>query len=108
MLGLLSNAMKYSGDSRTIGPKGAEGGRSGRHPGRRQRRRHRSQKDQEHIFEDFYRVPTSRKPVPAGNGAGLRTVSHIAKAHGGTVRVERARPGEGSTFTIVLPLGSEP
>ena len=42
-----------------------------------------------------------------GTGLGLSLVAHIAKAHGGSVRVESA-PGKGSTFSIILPLEGEP
>jgi signal transduction histidine kinase len=39
----------------------------------------------------------------AGSGLGLSVVKEIAEAHGGRVRV-RSAPGEGATFTLVLPL----
>jgi signal transduction histidine kinase len=39
-----------------------------------------------------------------GTGIGLAMVKHIVDAHGGTLRVESV-PGEGSTFTILLPVG---
>ena len=44
-----------------------------------------------------------------GSGLGLALVQHIMEAHGGRVEVASA-PGEGSTFTLVLPLppGGEP
>lgn len=106
VLNLLSNAMKYSGDSRTIGLKvQREGDRAviqvvDKGVGI-------DTKDQEHIFEDFYRVPTRENLSLPGTGLGLSLVSHIAKAHGGTVMVESA-PGRGSTFSIILPLESEP
>ena len=38
-----------------------------------------------------------------GSGLGLSLVRHIMQAHGGEVEVE-SQPGEGSTFTLSLPL----
>jgi len=54
------------------------------------------------LFERFYRVDRGRSRRQGGTGLGLAIVKHIVKVHGGTVGVESA-PGEGSTFTIVIP-----
>jgi two-component system phosphate regulon sensor histidine kinase PhoR len=56
------------------------------------------------IFERFYRVDKSRSREMGGTGLGLAIVKHIAQAHGGKVEVE-SKPGQGSTFRIVLPAG---
>jgi two-component system phosphate regulon sensor histidine kinase PhoR len=56
------------------------------------------------IFERFYRVDSSRSRELGGTGLGLSIVKHIALAHGGLVSVDSVR-GEGSTFTIALPVG---
>ena len=58
--------------------------------------------EQRRIFEKFYRVETSLVHTTKGSGLGLALVQHIAEAHGGRVEVVSA-PGEGSTFTLVLP-----
>ena len=58
--------------------------------------------EQRRIFEKFYRVETSLVHTTKGSGLGLALVQHIAEAHGGRVEVTSA-PGEGSTFTLVLP-----
>lgn len=60
-------------------------------------------KDAEHIFERFYRADTSRNRATGGSGLGLAITKSLIEAHGGTVTVDTA-PGEGSTFTISLPV----
>jgi nitrogen-specific signal transduction histidine kinase len=102
ILNLLSNAMKYSGKSRNIALRVCR--RNGDAliqvsdhgvgiPVGEQRR----------IFEKFYRVSSKENRAISGTGLGLSLVAHIAEAHGGGVEVE-SRPGEGSTFSIRLPL----
>jgi len=59
--------------------------------------------DQEHLFERFYRVGGDRARQTGGTGLGLSIVKHVIQAHGGRVGL-RSRPGEGSTFTVHLPL----
>ena len=59
------------------------------------------------IFEKFYRVETSLVHTTKGSGLGLALVQHIAEAHGGRVELQSA-PGEGSTFTLSLPVPAEP
>lgn len=59
--------------------------------------------EHERIFEKFYRVGRSETQGRRGSGVGLALVRHVAEAHGGRVTVE-SRPGEGSRFTIWLPL----
>ena len=59
--------------------------------------------DQPHLFERFYRVGGDRARQTGGTGLGLSIVKNIVTAHGGRVTLESS-PGEGSTFTIFLPL----
>jgi two-component system sensor histidine kinase SenX3 len=60
-------------------------------------------RDLDRIFERFYRVDHGRSRVTGGTGLGLSIVRHVANNHQGWVDVE-SREGEGSTFTLVLPL----
>ena len=61
--------------------------------------------DQDRLFEAFYRVPQreGEPSRPKGTGLGLALVKAIVKAHGGDVEVE-SQHGQGSTFTIILPV----
>jgi signal transduction histidine kinase len=59
--------------------------------------------DHGRIFEKFYRVGRSDTQGRRGSGVGLALVRHVAEAHGGRVTVE-SRPGEGSRFTITVPV----
>ena len=102
ILYLLTNAMKYSGESRDIDLHlHSQDGRAiievsdrgvgiGPH-------------EQLRIFEQFYRVPSPDNERIPGTGLGLTLVEHIARAHGGTITVQSA-VGEGSTFSMHLPL----
>jgi two-component system phosphate regulon sensor histidine kinase PhoR len=60
-------------------------------------------KDQARIFERFYRVDRARSRETGGTGLGLSIVKHVAENHGGSVAV-RSGLGQGSTFTVKLPL----
>jgi len=98
---LLDNAVKYSGDSRTVGVEVDDGGKLvairvrdqglGITPAERRR-----------IFEKFARGSSAAAAGVKGTGIGLAMVRHIVDAHGGRVKVE-SQPGDGSTFTIELP-----
>ena len=98
---LLDNAVKYSdpGSSVTVGAR--TDGRSvevsvSDHGVGIPRR------DLERVFERFYRVDRARSRDTGGTGLGLAIVRHIAKNHGGSVRVESTE-GTGSTFMLSLP-----
>ncbi|MBP5975469.1 two-component sensor histidine kinase [Brasilonema sp. CT11] len=58
---------------------------------------------QARIFERFYRVDESRSHVTGGCGLGLSIVKTLIESMGGSVNVQ-SKLGEGSTFTISLPV----
>jgi len=102
IMNLLSNAIKYSGASREIDL--------------RVRRRNDHvvievtdhgvgipPSEQRRIFEKFYRVPSKENERIPGTGLGLALVAHIVEGHGGRVELQSV-PGQGSTFSIHLPL----
>lgn len=62
-----------------------------------------SAQDLPHVFDRFYRTATARDQVPGGTGLGLAITREIVALHGGTVSVVSV-PGQGSTFTVRLPL----
>src|SRR5689334_15434554 len=61
----------------------------------------------EYIFEEFRQVDQSSKRIYGGTGLGLAIVQKYARTMGGRVTVQ-SELGQGSTFTVVLPLETEP
>ena len=99
---LLDNAIKYSGDVKEIKVSVTQSVRfvsvsvSDRGIGI-------AVDEQEKIFEKFYRIGAGLVHDVKGSGLGLSLVKHIVIAHQGRITV-RSKPGEGSTFTIQLPI----
>jgi signal transduction histidine kinase len=102
VLNLLDNAMKYSGDAREID---LILEREGQAAAIRVMDRGVGipESEQRRIFKKFYRLSDPRNAGVTGAGLGLSLAAQIAKAHGGRIDV-RSRPGEGSVFSILLPL----
>ena len=65
-----------------------------------------SAEDVEHAFDRFYRGG-EEGGGPSGTGLGLAIVRSLVELHGGDVRIDSA-PGEGTRFTVRLPLAPEP
>lgn len=61
--------------------------------------------DQQRIFDRFARAGRSRRRSE-GAGLGLAIVRAIAETHGGRVELVSS-PGEGATFTVVVPIREE-
>ncbi|WNG27705.1 response regulator [Cystobacter fuscus] len=58
-----------------------------------------------HIFERFQRVEGARARSHEGSGIGLALVQELVKLHGGSIHA-RSAVGEGTTFSVHLPLGT--
>jgi len=57
-----------------------------------------------HLFERFLQGDRSRTRVHGGLGLGLAMVKHLVEAHAGKVFADSKGPGQGSTFTVMLPV----
>jgi len=102
LLNLLVNAHKYTYEDKQVGVTVQDDGRSVAIAVRDNGIGiPRSELDR--IFLPFHRVEADGASRAAGAGLGLAIVRHLVRAHGGEVEVE-SRPGEGSTFTVRLPL----
>lgn len=111
---LVDNAIKY-GRPQTIvtlelGTRRADPGEPGPSPAVYLAVRDRGEGiAREHIprlTERFYRVDVRRSRAIGGTGLGLAIVKHIVNRHRGRLHVE-SKIGEGSTFTVFLPLATE-
>lgn len=67
-----------------------------------------SASDAPRVFDRFFRASTADVSAQAGSGLGLSVVHTLAIAHGGAVRVESAGRGQGSTFTLSVPVAEGP
>lgn len=61
-----------------------------------------ARKDQERVFERFFRADKARSRATGGTGLGLAIVKHVAANHNGSIGLW-SQPGTGSTFTLSIP-----
>ena len=59
-----------------------------------------------HVFDRFRQADQRKTRQHGGLGLGLSIVRHLVELHGGTVRAESAGVGQGSTFTVLLPVAA--
>jgi len=57
-----------------------------------------------HVFDRFSQADTTSTRIHSGLGLGLGIVRHLVELHGGTVQGSSDGAGQGSTFTVLLPL----
>jgi signal transduction histidine kinase len=57
------------------------------------------------MFEPFTQADTSLERTTSGLGLGLALARQIVEAHGGRISAASAGRGQGSRFTVRLPLG---
>ena len=100
---LLDNAFKYSPQCRTVQVAVA---RNGARVAIAVKDRGVGIAPQDHsrIFRKFVRGAGAMASGEKGTGIGLAILQHVVKAHGVEVRLE-SEPGQGSTFTLLLPSG---
>lgn len=60
------------------------------------------------IFDVFVQGPAQLDRAHGGLGVGLALVQQLVSLHGGTVSAQSEGAGKGSTFTVQLPLATEP
>ncbi|NQV49294.1 MAG: HAMP domain-containing protein [Candidatus Marinimicrobia bacterium] len=65
-----------------------------------------NEKDISTIFETFRQIDTGLDRVKEGSGLGLAISKKLSELLGGTLNV-KSKPGDGSTFSVVLPLNLE-
>ncbi|UGQ47434.1 hybrid sensor histidine kinase/response regulator [Massilia endophytica] len=60
-----------------------------------------------HVFDIFFQADQSLGRSQAGLGIGLSLARRLVELHGGALSASSAGPGQGSTFTVELPVAEE-
>ena len=63
-----------------------------------------SREDMSRVSSKFYRTRGAKNVDTEGFGVGLYLAQSIARRHGGKIEISSKGEGEGSTFTVVLPV----
>jgi len=63
--------------------------------------------DLPYVFQRFWQAHTGASREYSGLGIGLALARHLVELHGGTIAAESAGPGQGSMFTVTLPVAAE-
>jgi signal transduction histidine kinase len=61
-------------------------------------------KDQNGIFEKFFRGNRAKQYRPGGSGLGLYIAKKIVSANGGELKLEKSEVGKGTTFSFTVPI----
>ena len=56
------------------------------------------------LFQRFQQADASESRAHGGLGLGLAITRHLVELHGGTIEAASAGPGQGTTFTVKLPV----
>ncbi|WP_231571074.1 sensor histidine kinase [Gordoniibacillus kamchatkensis] len=101
-INLLHNSIKFTPQGGAIRIKAVPDGKGGARVDFSDTGIGMTAEEQTHVFERFYKADRARGREAGGSGLGLAIVKTIVDLHGGTVTV-CSTPGEGSTFTVLLP-----
>lgn len=103
IVNLVDNAIKYSPDRGEVVIEGGPAGEDEIFVSVSDRGFGIPEESLPRVFERLYRVDKARSRVYGGSGLGLAIVKHIVEVHGGSIGVE-SKPGQGSKFTVCLPV----
>ncbi|HKB45082.1 MAG TPA: HAMP domain-containing sensor histidine kinase, partial [Chitinophagaceae bacterium] len=104
LLNLLTNAIKYSPDADNVEVY-VEGNKEHAIIKVKDHGIGIDKKDQNRIFERFYRVEGKSEQTYPGFGIGLFIANEIIQRHTGTISI-KSEKGKGTVFTVTLPLNN--
>ncbi|MCC7152933.1 MAG: CHASE2 domain-containing protein [Bryobacterales bacterium] len=103
---LITNAIKYSPEHTTITLViDHQGGEA--HLAVRDQGYGMDDKEVKKLFTKFFRARSAGRSGEDGTGLGLSIAGQVITLHGGRIQVD-SKPGEGSCFTVILPISETP